>query len=319
MAHDATSSAGQEELDEREVARHLLLFHQLSQALGGPVPTERLDLARISSVLDVACGAGGWTLDLACAYPRLQVTGIDASARCITSAQRLAKEGGFSNVRFLVQDPGALQEVESQLPGAPFDLIHVAFLAPALLRMDYPTLLRTLLWLCSPGGMVYWTEMEFPITNSPAFERLTALTCNALAASGHTFVPPSMQALAAFFHSERPGTRETLPRVERRHLGITPMLGNWFHQVGYRQIQQVPIAIEVSSGTEAHPCFTLQVEAFVQQITPFLLAQGVLTEEACEQLCVQVKAEVQQDTFCGLCSLLSVLGQAPSAGNAAPL
>jgi ubiquinone/menaquinone biosynthesis C-methylase UbiE len=282
-----------------------MLSHHLSEALGGAVPATLVDWAAIHTVLDVACGVGGWSLDLACAYPHLQITGIDTSARCIATAKRLAHEGGFSNVRFLVQDLHDVREVETRLPGAPFGLIHLTFLAPTLLSMDCSAWLRTLSRLCRPGGTVCWMETEFPLTSSPAIEQIIALTCHALDLATCHCTPLSM-----------PTSAEHIPRG---HVGITPLLASWFHAAGYQQVQQVLTAIEVSSGTEAHPCFVLQVEAFLRQIRPFLLTQGVVTKGAFEQLCVQVEAEVQQETFCGLCFLLSVLGQKPGAGNATPL
>ncbi len=313
------ADTGQQELDQREVARHLLLFHHLTQALGGPVPTETIELDDVCTVLDVACGAGGWTLDLACTYPHLQVTGIDASAPAIASAHRLAYEDGFSNVCFLVQDPRRLQEAETLLPGAPFDLIHVSFIAPALLSMNYPTLLRALWRLCRPGGMLCWTEMEFPLTNSPALEQLITLTCDSLNRAGHCFVSQSTQALTGFSDSRRPAAASLSSCAIRRHLGITPMMGSWLRETGYRQVQQVPAVIEVSSGTDARPCFTRQVGAFTRQISPFLIAQGVITLDALAQLCIQIETEVKQEVFCGFCFLLSVLGQTPGPENALPL
>lgn len=312
------AETGQEELDQREVARHLMLFHHLSQALGGAVPTEIVELDDVCTVLDVACGAGGWALDLACAYPHLQVTGIDASVRSIASAHRLAHEGGFSNVYFLVQDLCQLQEEETPLPGVPFDLIHLSFIAPALLNMNYPTLVRALWRLCRLGGMLYWTEMEFPLTNSPTLELLIALICEALNEAGHSFAPQSTQALTEFFDARQHTASSLSPCAIRRHLGITPMMGSWLHKAGYQYVQQIPAVIEVSAGTEAHSCFTHQIESFTRQISPFLIAQGVITQDVFAQLCVQIEAEVQQETFCGFCFLLSVLGQTPGPENALP-
>lgn len=313
------ADAGQQELDQREVAQHLMLFHHLSQAMGGPVPPEIVELDDVCTVLDVGCGAGGWALDLACTYPHLQVTGIDASARSIASAHRLAHEDGFSNVYFLVQDPCHLLEAETPLPAAPFDLIHVSFIAPALLSMNYLALLRALWRLCCPGGMLSWTEMEFPLTNSPALEQIFMLTCDALCRAGHCFTPQSTQAFTGFLDSRRHTVSSLSPCAIRRHLEITLLMGSWLHEAGYQHVQQVPVAIEVSSGTEAHSCFTRQVEAFTRQICPFLIAQGVILQDALAQLCTQIKAEVQHETFCGFCFLLSVLGRAPGPENAKPL
>lgn len=304
------------QLDEREVRRQLMLSHHLSEALGDAVSPTLVEWATIHTALDVACGAGGWVLDLACAHPHLQVTGIDASTRCIATAQRLAHEGGFSNVRFLAQDPRKIQEVSHPLPGAPFDLIRLAFLAPTLLSMDCSSWLCTLSRLCRPGGTVCWTETEFPITNSPAFEQLIMLICHALDLAECRRTPLSMSALVGIGDVKRHDAREARSRVGCR-LGIMPLLGSWFHEAGFQHVQQVLTAIEVSSGTEAHACFLLQVGAFTRQIAPFLLTQRVVTRDAYARLCVQLEAEVQHETFCGLCSLLTVLAQKPGAGKAA--
>lgn len=311
-------SGAQAQLDEREVRRQLMLAHHLGEVLGDAVPPTLVEWATIHTALDVACGAGGWVLDLACAHPHLQVTGIDASMRSIATAQRLAHEGGFSNVRFLAQDPRKMQEVshQHQLPGAPFDLIRLAFIAPTLLSIDCSSWLCTLSQLCRPGGTVCWTETDFPITNSPAFEQLIMLTCHALDLAECRRTPLSMPARVGIGDVKRHEAREALARVGR-HLGIMPLLGIWFHEAGFQHMQQVLTAIEVSSGTEAHACFLLQVGAFTRQIAPFLLTQRVVTRDAYARLCVQLEAEVQQETFCGLCSLLSVLAQKPGAGNAA--
>jgi ubiquinone/menaquinone biosynthesis C-methylase UbiE len=298
-----------DELDEREVRRQLFLFHQLNQALGGPVPAPLVDLTRVSSVLDVFCGVGGWTLDLACDYPHMRVTGIDTSERALASARRLVREGGFTNVCFSRQDLCCSPASLGDLPNAPFDLIHTAFLAPYLLRMDYLALLQTLWGLCRPGGLVCWTEMEFPLTNSPALERLMSLTCEALTSAGQSC--PSYSTSAQLSSARH--TRGVATLLHKwGYLGMIPLLGTWFQQAGYQQVQQIATPIEVSSGTEANPCFTRQVEAFLRHIRPWLLAWEVITPEAVAQLACQVEAEVQQESFCGLCWLLSVLGQKPA-------
>lgn len=296
---------GQEQLDEAEVRRQLLLSHHLGEALGGVLPAGLVDVSAIQTVLDVACGAGGWTLDLACSFPRMQITGIDASAQQIATAHRLAHEGGFSNVCFLVQDPRRLREVATGLPGVPFDLIHLAFLASMLFTLDYPALLRALWQLCRPGGMLCWTETAFPITNSPA------LACRALELAGQRLTPVSMHKPASTVLQDRHTTGEEFLLPAAHHLGILPMLGCWLRQAGYQQVQQRLTSIEVSAGTEAHACFALQLEAFTRRIRPLLLKQEVIAAAAYDVLRLQVQEEVGQETFCGCCVLLTACARRP--------
>lgn len=303
------ASAASSRVDERELLRQLQLARRLLEEMGGSLPGAPIDPAQIHTALDVVCGAGGWVLDVARAYPHIQVTGINTSEPCITYARHLASEGNLANAHFVVQDMRSLGE--EQFPPDAFDLINIAFIASTLLTTEYPALLQVLFQRCRPGGMVRWTEMEFPITSSPAFERLTAPTCHALQATDQTFVPPSLQDIAMIFAHWRQEAGQTIPPSERRHLGITPMMGSWFRASGYQQVQHIPTAIEVSVGTGAHPCFVRQIGVFGRQIKPHLVEQGVISEDAYEHLLSQVLDEVQQAAFCGICFVLTTCACKP--------
>src|SRR5205823_2297222 len=57
------------------------LMHQdrlMTQALEGPLP-ERQDMEKMEMLLDVACGPGGWVLEVARQYRHLQV--VDTGGR----------------------------------------------------------------------------------------------------------------------------------------------------------------------------------------------------------------------------------------------
>jgi methylase of polypeptide subunit release factors len=80
------------------------------------------------SIIDVGTGAGGIALALARTWPRARVTGIDRSARAISSARINAKRGQCRNARFQLGD--LLDDVERQSA----DVIagNLAWLAPAV-------------------------------------------------------------------------------------------------------------------------------------------------------------------------------------------
>jgi ubiquinone/menaquinone biosynthesis C-methylase UbiE len=249
----------------------------------------------------------------------VQVTGIDTSERALASARRLAQEGGFTNVCFYLQDLCCLPASRDNLHGAPFDLIHTAFLAPRILRIDYPALLPALWQLCRPGGLIYWTELAFPLTNSLALEQLMGLTCEALASAGQSWTSSSMLTCAGLCSPQQRGRGAAVSPMGLYHLGLTPLLGTWFQQAGFQRVQQVPTAIDISFESEMYACFTRQVEAFLWHIRPLLLTQEATTPEALEALALQIEAEVRHESFCGLCWLLSVLGQKPAEAHASPL
>lgn len=304
VSHNAISLVST--VEERELERQRHLTRLLLEEMGGGLPRDQMWAKHPMTVLDVACGTGGWALELAQTFPALHVTGLDLSESHVRYAQRRATEDGLVNARFLTQDMRTL--ATDTFESASFDLINVAFIAPALLETDYAVLMQTLMRFCRPGGMLRWTEMEFPVTNSRTFEQFTALVCRTLAAAGHTFIPPDMQRSAAIFDDWRRSLGlATLP-FERRHLGITPLMGGWLREAGCREVEVFPVPIEVSSGTKAHAAFVQQVEVFGQQIAPFLYTQAGVTPDALARLLRQVINELQHEDFCGLCFLLTVYG-----------
>jgi ubiquinone/menaquinone biosynthesis C-methylase UbiE len=259
--------------------------------------------------LEVGCGTGDWVRAVAQASPSIQISGLDKRDHLLAPAQHRADAEGSTNALFSVQDVRTLDP--HRFPEQSFDLISMAFLAPAMLTLDYQALVCMLLPLGRPDGMVRWTEMEFPVTSSPVLARLTNLTCRALQQTGHSFVPPVFQELDALFAQWNQERRLPARPIERRHLGITPMMGSWLRKAGYRHIRHFPTAIEVSYGTDAHGCFVHTVECFAQQIKPFLLAQGVIATDNYEPLVAQVHDDLHQESFCGLCMLLTVCARIP--------
>src|SRR5207244_11733849 len=81
-----------------EMARLMVQDHLLTQAMGGLVP-EQSDLSQVYHVLDIACGSGGWLLDLVTQYPHLQGIGIDISQLMIEYDTSLATSQGLSNMQ----------------------------------------------------------------------------------------------------------------------------------------------------------------------------------------------------------------------------
>src|SRR5713226_4502678 len=65
-----------------EMARLINQGRQLTQAMGG-LFVGMPDTSGLHNVLDVACGPGGWVLDVAFAHPEIEVAGIDISKTMI--------------------------------------------------------------------------------------------------------------------------------------------------------------------------------------------------------------------------------------------
>ncbi|KAI0487217.1 methyltransferase type 11 [Xylaria cf. heliscus] len=111
-------------------------------------------------VLDVGCGPGTITLDLAACVPEGSVTGIDASRDAIKSAQQLCQQRGVSNASFLVGDALKLPFGDDS-----FDVVHAHQVLGHLPNGDGgpgPVRgLKEMRRVCKPGGFVCTREVEW--------------------------------------------------------------------------------------------------------------------------------------------------------------
>jgi len=100
-----------------------------------------------SSVLDVGCGPGTITIDIAQQVAPARVLGIDASADVIAEATRAAAQAGVDNVGFAVGDVYALDHRDHT-----FDVVHAHQVLQHL--ADPVAALREMRRVCDPNGVV---------------------------------------------------------------------------------------------------------------------------------------------------------------------
>ncbi|HET7657671.1 MAG TPA: class I SAM-dependent methyltransferase, partial [Bacillales bacterium] len=93
---------------------------QISPRVGGIViaESEKIMEQGVRKVLDVACGPGTISLNLAEKNPHIHVTGIDASEAMIQQCKREAEKVGLQNTTFLTMNADSIQ-----FPGSSFDLV----------------------------------------------------------------------------------------------------------------------------------------------------------------------------------------------------
>jgi SAM-dependent methyltransferase len=107
-------------------------------------------LARLPSgarVLDVGCGPGTITADLAARVPGGQVTGVDAAPDVLAGARHEADRRGLTNVRFETGDAYRLAFGDGT-----FDVVHAHQLLQHL--SDPVRALAEMRRVCRPGGLV---------------------------------------------------------------------------------------------------------------------------------------------------------------------
>jgi ubiquinone/menaquinone biosynthesis C-methylase UbiE len=269
-----------------EMARLLLQDRVITQAMAGLLPDSFAADGR-REVLDIACGPGGWVLDVAQSYPTIQVTGIDLDRSLVEYGRVQAAALGLENAHFRVMDATRpLKFADSS-----FDLINARLLFGFMLPQHWPKLVAECSRILRPGGMLRLTECEAAVTNSAGFEQIAGYLTQALKLARQSFSPT--------------GTT----------IGITPMLRRFLQDAGFTHLQSRPFVIDWSAGTEAHQSTVENFFVGFQLVQPFLLKMQVASEEQLEQAYEQANRELQADNFCGLWYYLSACGEKPSAAG----
>jgi ubiquinone/menaquinone biosynthesis C-methylase UbiE len=273
--------------DTTEMAR---LMHQdrlLTRYMGGVFPGGP-DLSTMHDILDIACGPGGWVLDVAHEYPKVQVVGMDVSRKMTTYARAQAQAQGLDNARFLLMD--ALQPLD--FPDNSFNLVNARLLCGFMPRAVWPNLLQECMRIARPGGIIRLAEIDNGCaSNSLACETIDTIIGHAVHLSGKGFSPNG------------------------RSTGMIPMLARLLRNAGCINIQQRPHLIDFSTGTELHGAWYQNAMVFYQLIKPFLIKIGVTTPQEFDQLYQQVLIEMLAEDFCGMWLLLSAWGQKPAAAT----
>ena len=105
-------------------------------------------------LLDVGCGPGTITLDLAAVLERGSVTGVDNAPDAVRAAQAQAASDGVANVRFAVGTGYALD-----FPDDSFDVVHAHQVLQHL--SDPAAALREMRRVCRPGGVVAARDADY--------------------------------------------------------------------------------------------------------------------------------------------------------------
>ena len=136
------------------ITREAMLDEQIAPL--GLAAMERAKVAAGERVLDVGCGCGHTTLELASRVgPRGSVTGIDISTPMLERARERARERGLAGIRFLNADAQS-----TRLEAASFNLVFSRF--GVMFFADPTAAFATLRASLAPGGrvsFVCWQEV----------------------------------------------------------------------------------------------------------------------------------------------------------------
>jgi len=99
------------------------------------------------SILDVGCGPGGISVDMARLVPQGRVVGVDYNPEHLNDARAFATRQGVTNIEFQVGDINALD-----FPDNTFDIVHVHQVLQHV--ADPVQALREMRRVTKPGGIV---------------------------------------------------------------------------------------------------------------------------------------------------------------------
>ena len=105
-------------------------------------------------LLDVGCGPGSVTIDLAARLEPGEVVGVDTSAAVVEIAQKAAADAGADNVTFQVADA-----YELPFPDDAFDVVHAHQVLQHL--TDPIAALREMRRVTRPGGVVAVRDADY--------------------------------------------------------------------------------------------------------------------------------------------------------------
>ncbi len=265
-----------------ETARIIEQSKLFTEAMRGLFPDE-LDLSGVRRVLDLGCGPGQWTNDVAFDYPGWEVVGVDINVTMIAYAHAVARSQGRPNISFEVMDltqPLAFAD-------ASFDLINARFIVGFQDTTSWPVLLAECRRVLTPGGILLLSEGERGISNSPALQRLEGWLTRVLYEQGRTF------------------------SVDGQTIGIVHMQGKLLEQAGFVGIEQRPFLLDASVGSPLYASSMREFEVTYALLQPYLVDSGVVDATAYVHCYHWMLAETHQPDFRCLAFGASAWGSKP--------
>lgn len=244
--------------EKKEVLRLINQDLILTRALGETLPDG------VQDVLDVACGTGGWLIEMAKQHPTVKFVGIDISSKMVECARQQAKDEGLDGrVSFFVMD--ALGSFE--FPAESFDFVHMRLGMSFVRTWDWEKLLEEFQRVTRNGGIIRVIESDFGKNNNEALSQLVAWVVQAMYNAGH------------LFFEARDGLTGKLPEV--------------FSRCGIKNVKSTEHARKY---THTDTAFYEDMKAFYMMIVPFL-RKWIRFPENYEQVYKQALQGIQEEGF----------------------
>ncbi len=266
-----------------EMARLINLDRFMTQSMGGALSGVN-DLSSLNDVLDVACGPGGWVLDVAYALPNAQVVGIDIGKPMIDYAYARLQSQNIKNASFGVMD--ITQPLD--FSDATFDLVNARFLFTVLHSEAWPPLLAEYFRLTKPGGIIRQTELVAVSTTSSALQKQYALLSRFLHLNGYGFSPD--------------GTT----------IGVDAVLPHLLNHAGFEKIRHMVNVQDFSQGVPAWAEGYRYHEILGLSMLPLFVKQELITQEEADRLHQQTLTDMLGDEYGFMAYIHTILATKPA-------
>lgn len=282
-----TSSENRYVINIEEAAETARLMEQdrlFTQAMGGLFPERSNDISRFGEILDIACGPGGWALEVAFQYPDTQVVGIDINPQVIQYAFAQARTRQIQNVSFEVVD--ALKPLS--FSDCSFDLVNARLMVGFMDQESWPRLLAECYRILRPGGVIRLTESDGWTTNSFAAQQLFGYLCQTLVLQKRTF------------------------SADGRTFGLVHRLGRLVQDAGFEKVEKRSFFIDASCGADSHYLVYKDMEILFSLLKPYIVKSDLVKEEEYDRLYNRMLADMLGDDFTSLSFGLITWGVKPA-------
>jgi ubiquinone/menaquinone biosynthesis C-methylase UbiE len=224
------------------------------------------------SVLDVACGPGGWIRHASVAFPHTRFIGIDNNRPAIKRAREHTTTNNNKRVSFEIAD--IMQPFNC--PPDTFDFVNLRFLFGVMPKNKWVDLLQECYRVLKPGGCIRMVECEYLLIPSPADSKITQASEIAL------------EMLWRYGKS-----------FSRYAIAITPMLPAFLQAAHFTRIQEQPYSLDWSYGKDLHRLVLEDYVVGLQELREALMQLKGLTAGEFDSIPRGVKAEADQPGFQG--------------------
>lgn len=267
-----------------ETARLMEQDRLFTQSMGGLFPERSDDISRFGEILDIACGPGGWALEVAFQYPDTQVVGIDINPRMIQYAFAQARVQQLQNVTFEVVD--ALKPLPFN--DCSFDLVNARLLVGFMNQESWPRLLTECKRILRPGGVIRLTESDGWTSNSSAVQQIFGYLCQVLVLQKRTF------------------------SLDGRSFGLVHHLGKLLRDAGFEKIEKRSFFIDSSSGADSHYAVYKDMELLFSLLKSYIIKSGLVEEEEYDRIYNRMLADMLSDDFTSISFGLITWGIKPA-------